>query len=262
MVFGLGCLHFRLFWLFSQRIWRHRGHSGRRAYLIIILERRSPSFLVKMEIQLDQICLKGALFLRVLCLGKIDFGILEHLLDVFLEVGLEFLGFGVLGFGGGFESKHFLDMVLLKVVFQFHCHFLVQGLVFIWGVLTVMLWKYRYRTLIQKTGFWTVRNRVINKWIHQLIQMQILIPLLSSPHHTPHKLTRKHLSRRRAHRLIVRTVLVWTRRVLVLLFEQTLFPLDVLVHEFAFGEGDVVGEDLGVVLVELKDLGQSNCRFT
>jgi len=94
-----------------------------------------------MEFELDGFCLDSALFLRILGLGKVDFGVFEHFLDVFLQSCLEFLrlGFWVLGFWGRLKGKDFLDMVLLEMMLQLHGYFLVQSLVFIWGVLTVML---------------------------------------------------------------------------------------------------------------------------
>lgn len=49
--------------------------------------------------------------------------------------------------------------------------------------------------------------------------------------------------------------------VLILLIDQLLLPLNVFEHVLAFGEADVVGEDLRVGVVELAQFGHAGLRL-
>ena len=74
---------------------------------------------------------------------------------------------------------------------------------------------------------------------------------------TFHKLASEHLSRRSPLMLIVRAGFIRWRRILIMLFKQSLFSLNIFVHEFTFRNSDIVWKDLRVVLVKLKNLSQS-----
>lgn len=87
--------------------------------------------------------------------------------------------------------------------------------------------------------------------------MQILVSLLCCLDDAFHKLAREYLSRRSPLGLFVWAGLIRGRRILIVLFKQSLFTFNVFVHKFPFRNSDIVWEDLRVVLIKLINLSQS-----